>query len=249
MAVLPHEGTFSIMYGSYPVPVGSGYCAGYLARPDRAGRYPVVVLVPDLDGFTAHEKHVARRLARRGLAVLGVDFYGRRPAGREAALSAYHRLDDGHALRLLDEAHEFLASPDVTWTNADRVGVLGLEIGGRFALSAAARRPWVGAAAVVGTPLTGDEDRRHPVAGLLEHLPVPVLGLYGADDQLVAVETVDEAQARNAAGTWLLYTGARHGFLDETGDDFSADAAEDALARLAEFFLARLPAADTADLG
>lgn len=249
MAVLPHEGTFPIMYGTYPVPVGSGYCTGYLARPDRSGEYPVVLLVPDLDGVTAHEKHVARRLARRGLAVVGVDFYGRRPLGREAALAAYHRLDDGLALRILDEAHEFLASPDVTWARAERVGILGLEVGGRFALAAAAHRPWVGAAAVVGTPLTGDDERRFPVADLLSHIGAPVLGLYGAEDQLVAVETVDEAQARNPTGTWLLYTGSRHAFLDETADDFSADAAEDALVRLAEFFLQRLPAAETADLG
>lgn len=249
MAVLPHEGTFSIMYGSYPVPVGSGYCAGYLARPDRAGRYPVVILVPDLDGFTSHEKNLARRLARRGLAVVGVDFYGHRPTGRQAALAAYHRLDDSVAGRILDEAHQFLSSRDVSWALPSRVGILGLEIGGRFALTAAARRSWVAATALVATPLTGDEDREFPVAEILEHIAVPVLGLYGAEDQLVAVESVDEAQARNGSGTWLLYDGARHAFLDETAPDYAVDSAEDAVVRLTEFFLRQLPAAETPELG
>ena len=32
VAVLPHEGTYSIMYGPFGVPVGAGYRPGYLAR-------------------------------------------------------------------------------------------------------------------------------------------------------------------------------------------------------------------------
>ncbi len=67
MAVLPHEGTYAVMYGPLSVSVGAGYRRGYLARPDQAGRFPTVILSPDLDGLGAHEKHVARRLARRGV--------------------------------------------------------------------------------------------------------------------------------------------------------------------------------------
>ncbi len=84
---------------------------------------------------------------------------------------------------------------------------------------------------------------------MLDHLPVPVLGLYGADDDLIATETVDEAQSRNASGTWLLYSGAGHGFLDEVGEGYDEAAAEDAIARLAEFFLRNLPKSDEDELG
>ena len=45
MAVLPHEGTHSIMYGGWPLPIGSTQRTQYLARPDAAGRFPVVLVL------------------------------------------------------------------------------------------------------------------------------------------------------------------------------------------------------------
>jgi carboxymethylenebutenolidase len=231
------------MYGSLPVPVGSGYRRGYLARPDRSGRFPVVVLVPDVDGLTAHEKALARRLARRGIAVLAVDMYDTTGSDGEAALQAYHDFDDAEAIRILDECQEYLASQDIDWAVDRPVGILGLEVGGRFALLAAAYRDWVGSAAVVYAPLTGDEERRFPVGDVLEHLGRPILGLYGALDDLIAVESVDEAQRRNPAGQWLLYEGAGHGFMNDSGAGYEVSAAEDALARVADFFASTLPAA------
>lgn len=246
MAVLPHEGTYSVMYGTFPIPVGSAYRRGYLTRPDRAGRFPVVILVPDLDGLNAHEKALARRLARNGIAVASVEPV---PLDGRSPLAVYGGVDDNEVLRVLDETHAFLASDDIEWAHSERIGVLGLEVGGRFALIQAAHRPWVGAAAVVYSPLTGDEERRYPVADMLEHLAPPVLGLYGSADELIAPESVDEAQRRNAGGTWLLYEAARHGFMNESHEGYDVSAAEDAVARLIEFFHTHLPAPQVVDLG
>lgn len=249
MATLPHEGTYSVMYGNLTVSVGSGYRGGYLARPDQAGRWPVVVLVHDLDGLGAHEKYVARRLARKGLAVVCVELYPDKPELGDAGLKAYNAMTDGQALRVLDEAHEYLSSDDIEWALTDRIGMLGLDVGGRFALITAAHRTWVGASAVAYTPLTGDEQRDFPVADMLGHLATPVLGLYGTEDELIDADSVDEAQARNPSGQWLLYQGAGHGFLDEVGPGFDAASFEDAIVRLSDFFARNLPAAEIIDLG
>jgi carboxymethylenebutenolidase len=246
MAALPHEGEYSVMYRTFPIPVGSSYRRGYLTRPDKAGRFPVVVLIPDVDGLNAHEKNLARRLARRGIAVASVHPF---ESATGSSLRAYAELDDREVVRILDETHEFLASDDIDWAHADRVGVLGLDIGGRFALIQAAHRPWVAAAAAVYTPLTGDEDRRFPVADMLEHLAPPVLGLYGAADELIAGESVDEAQRRNAGGSWLLYENAGHGFMNESHPGYDVAAAEDAVARLVAFFQTHLPAPEVLVVG
>lgn len=245
MAVLPHEGTHSIMYGSWPLPIGSSLRTQYLARPDAAGRFPVVLVLPTLDGLSGFEKDVCRTFARWGLAAIGVNFY--RQAGDP--LEAYDALPDRQAMRDLDEIHEFVVSDDVNWAVSGDVGVLGLDVGGRFALVGAATRPWVRSVAVAYTPLTGDEDREYQVASYLDNLPVPVLGLYGADDHLIAVETVDEAQRRNHHGQWLLYEGAAHAFLDADAETYNADAASDAIPRLVDFFKATLPPAEEIDLG
>ncbi len=245
MAVLPHEGTFSIMYGNLNIPVGSGYRHGYLSRPDDAGRFPTLLVLPGITGLSSSEKDYARRLSRRGLACLVVDIY----PGDDDPLLAYHDRSDREILSDLDEAFEFLQSDDVFWALHDVVGVVGFDIGGRLALILAAHRPWVGASVVVSTPLTGDENRTYPVAEMLQHLAVPILGLYGAADALIAAETINEAQRRNEAGQWLLYEGSGHGFYHDHSPDYDPAAAADAFDRMAALLLSSLPAAEVEDLG
>lgn len=246
MAVLDHEGTYSIMYGPFALPVGSSHRPGYLSRPDKAGRWPVVIVLPDISGLTSFEKDLCRHLARSGIASVTLELYRERTGD---PFDDYAALSDRRAMTDLDEVHEFLVSEDVDWAHADAVGLLGLDVSGRFALAAAANRPWVRSTVVCYTPLTGDDERELQVADVLSHIAVPVLGLYGADDDLIDTETVDEAQRRNDSGQWLLYEGTGHGFLDIDTDTYSADASADALARLTAFFLQTLPQAEAIDLG
>lgn len=245
MAVLSHEGTYPIMYGSLPIPVGSAHRTGYLSRPDESGKVPTVFVLPDLDGMGSVEKDLCRRLARRGFAALSIDLYGKPGEG----LDLYNDLSDDSALYVIEEMHQYLISSDVVWNVADEVGILSSDVGGRFALIKAATRDWVRSLVLCYAPLTGDEEREHQVADYLDHLPVPVLGLYGADDDLIDNSTVDEAQRRNDHGQWLLYEGVGHGFLDIDGDNFDQSAADDALARIVGFFEATLPKPQIEDLG
>jgi len=245
LAVLSHEGTYPIMYGPWPIPVGASHRNGYLARPDEAGKVPVVFVVPDLDGMGSFEKDLCRRLAREGFAALTIDLYGQ----TGDPLDLYNSLTDDRALAILDELHQFVVSDDVGWNVEDRMGLLGIDVGGRFAIIKAATRDWVRSLALCYTPLTGDDGREHQVAEYLDHLPVPVIGLYGADDDLIGTETVDEAQRRNDHGQWLLYENLGHGFLDIEGDGFDQSAADDAFARLVAFFRGSLAKAEIEDLG
>jgi carboxymethylenebutenolidase len=233
------------MYGSWPIPVGSGHRNGYIARPDEYGRVPVVFVIPDLDGLGSLEKDLCRRLARSGFAALTIDLYGT----EGDPLDLYHELTDERALYVLDELHQYLVSDDIVWNVEDRVGVLATDVGGRFGLIKSATRDWVRSLAHCYSPLTGDEERDYQVADFLDHLPIPVLGLYGADDELIDPSTVDEAQRRNDHGQWLLYEGAGHGFLDIDGENFNQAAADDAMARLVAFFKASLEEAQIEDLG
>lgn len=246
MAVLAHEGTYSIMYGSWPLPIGSGHRTGYIARPDVGGRFPVVMVLSSINGLKSTEKDLCRRLARSGVAAIAFDSYR---APEEDPIAAYDDLSDERAITDIDEIQAFVASDDVDWAISGDVGVLGLDVGGRFALIAAATRPWVRSLALAYTPLTGDEKRSHQVADFLSNLPVPVLGMYGAEDDLISASTVDEAQRRNDHGQWLLYDGARHGFLDIESETFDQAAADDAAARLIAFFKASLDPAEELDLG
>lgn len=204
------------------------------------------MIVPDIDGLSSFEKDLCRSFARHGIAALAIDLYRERTGD---PIDDYLLLSDRSAITDLDEVHEFLESDDVDWSHSGAMGLLGLDVGGRFALALGANRPWVRSVAVGYTPLTGDEEREVQVADLLDHLPIPVLGLYGAEDDLIDTATIDEAQRRNDAGQWLIYAGAGHGFLNINGDSYHADAAADASVRLTQFFLQTLPVAETEDLG
>lgn len=245
LAVLAHEGTYPIMFGALPIPVGAAHRTGYLARPDESGTFPVVVVVPDLNGMNSFEKDLCRRLARSGIAAIAVDLY----RSDDDPLTAYNELSDSRALTDLDEIHEFIVSDDVVWNAGDKIGLLGLDVGGRFALLKAARGGWVSSVAVAYTPLAGDDTRDLQVGDSLGILPVPVLGLYGANDELIDTGSVDEAQDRNPHGQWLLYDNVGHGFIDPTAEGYDESAAEDAVARLIAFFTQTLPAATVEDLG
>lgn len=243
--MLSHEGTYPILYGSLPIPVGSAHRNGYLARPDESGKVPTVFVLPDLDGLSSVEKDLCRRLARRGFAALSIDIYAKLGDG----LDLYNELSDDRALYVIEELHRYLISDDVVWNVTDDVGILSSDVGGRFGLIKAATRDWVRSLVVCYAPLTGDEEREHQVADYLHHLPVPVLGLYGANDDLIDSSTVDEAQRRNDHGQWLLYDNVGHGFLDIDGDNFDQSAADDAMARIVAFFEATLPDPQIEDLG
>ena len=245
MAVLSHEGTYPIMYGTWPIPIGSAHREGYIARPDESGRFPVMLVLPGLDGMGSFEKDLCRRLARTGLAAITLDLYR---TGADP-IASYNDRTDPRVMTDLDEVREFVLSDDVDWNVSDDLGLLGLDVGGRFALIAGATRDWVRSVVVCSTPLTGDEEREHQVESYLNHLPIPVLGLYGADDELIDSGSVDEAQRRNESGQWLLYEGVGHDFFDITSSQFDQAAADDAFARIVGFFQATLDKAVVEDLG
>ena len=138
------------MYGSQAVPIGAGYRPGYLSRPDEAGPFPVVSSFPGLGGLSSGEKTLARHLARNGFATVVVELFS---VDGDDALRQYSETSDREAMVMVEEAYEYLQSDDVFWALPEKVGLLGLDVGGRPALTAAATRPWVGSVAVVSTPL------------------------------------------------------------------------------------------------
>lgn len=241
MAVMAHEGEFPILYEPYGVPVGSGFQPGYLARPDRTGAFPSVLVVPGIKGLTSFDRDACRRLARLGYVAVSIDPYrGQGPgagATLDEAIAAYGSLTDERVLRDLTETMAFLASPDLTFADAEQVAVVGFDTGGRFGLLLT-ERPQVNGVVACYAPL-GDDDRARHVGERLTRLTVPVLGLYGADDELIPVASVDEAAA--LSGQWILYEGARHEFLDPDADAYDEAAASDAWSRIGSFLAAVLP--------
>ncbi|HJT76501.1 MAG TPA: alpha/beta fold hydrolase, partial [Gemmataceae bacterium] len=116
-------------------PSGKDTVQGFVYRPAEPGAFPAVVLVHGDFGLTHAVEDQAVRLARRGYVVLAVDLYrGKAPADLMEA-HILSRLPDDQALADVRAAVDYLTGRDDV--RGDRVGILGWDMGGGYALDAA----------------------------------------------------------------------------------------------------------------
>jgi carboxymethylenebutenolidase len=120
--------------------------------------------------------------------------------------------------------------------DASKIGVTGFCWGGRKTWLYAAHNPavkagvaWYGRLVGESTPLTP----KHPV-DIAGQLKAPVLGLYGAADTGIPLDTVDKMKAALAAGnpasrasTFVVYPDAPHAFHADYRPTFRKEPAED----------------------
>lgn len=233
MSVLDGEGRVPIIYGTSAQPLGRSRDA-FIARPNVEGLHPLVVVAHGPRGVNTHVKTLCRLLARHGYAAMAPDLY-RRPGypfeDLDAAEAGFAEvIASGAAADLA--ASLALATRSITgWASTERIGLVGLGGGGPAAARVAGEE---GAAALVlaYSPLDG-------VAESLEGTGVPVLGLYGADDEVVPVDRVREF-ASDPSVEVALYSGAAHEFLDDGAESWEPQAAADAAERIVGFFDSRL---------
>lgn len=218
---------------------------GYDARPEAAGRYPIVLVICGFTGNNDQNKDVVRRFAQAGYYAIAPELYS-----REGGMQGKNFQEMGQISSKVTRAQylgDIGAAADYakqqSWARADRLGVTGFCGGGALALHTAAEYPGVTAA----VPWYGHVKRTYPDApgvdasSLASRIKAPVLGLYGGADTGIAPEDVKrfEAELRktNLSVEFVLYPGAPHAFFsDDRPQVYKKDAAEDAWKRCLAFF-------------
>ena len=218
----------------------------YEARPAAAGKYPVVVVIPEVFGMHEHIRDVTRRFAREGF--LAVTF---EPYAREGGVM--HLPDLDAVRKVVDPVPDARVMADLdailAWikkhpsARADRIGMTGFCRGGMYTLLYAARNrelraavPWYGQlrpALTPGVRTVGPLD-------VAAQIKAPVLGLYGAEDLGIPVADVKTLEAAlKAAGRtaeFVIYPGAPHAFFADYRPSYRAEAARDAWGRCIDWF-------------
>jgi carboxymethylenebutenolidase len=218
----------------------------YEARPAAAGKYPVVVVIPEVFGMHEHIRDVTRRFAREGF--LAVTF---EPYAREGGVM--HLPDLDAVRKVVDPVPDARVMADLdailAWikkhpsARADRIGMTGFCRGGMYTLLYAARNrelraavPWYGQlrpALTPGVRTVGPLD-------VAAQINAPVLGLYGAEDLGIPVSDVKTLEAAlKAAGKtaeFVIYPGAPHAFFADYRPSYRPEAARDAWARCIAWF-------------
>ena len=229
------------------VPSGDFQVPIYEARPAAPpGKYPVVLVIPEVWGMHEHIKDVARRFAKEGY--LGVTF---EPYAREGGV--VHLSDLAEVRKVVDPVPDARVMGDLDAlvayvkkhpaARADRIGVTGFCRGGMYTLLFAAHSREVKAAAPWYGPIKPAKTPGVRTAGPLDlvgQIQAPILGLYGAEDLGIPVADVKEMEAAlKAAGKtaeFVIYPGAPHAFHADYRPSYRAEAAKDAWGRCGAFF-------------
>ncbi len=218
----------------------------YEARPSAAGKYPVLLVIPEIFGMHEHIKDVTRRFAKEGF--LGITF---EPYAREGGV--LHLPDMPSVRKIVDSVPDMRVLADLDALAAygkqhpaarpDRIGVTGFCRGGMYTLLYAAHNPELKAAVAWYGQIKPEKKPRIRTEGPLDvaaHIKTPLLGLYGGEDMGIPVADVKEMEAavKESGGTaeFIIYAGAPHAFFADYRPSYRSDAAKDAWNRCLAWF-------------
>lgn len=202
--------------------VADGRIPAYVARPAKAGRHPVVLVVQEIFGVHEHIQDMCRRFAKLGYYAIAPELFARQ--GDVSKMSDINtilsevvsKVPDAQVCADLDAAIAFAGASGHGRT--DRVGLVGYCWGGRTAWIYALHNPKLKAAVAYYGLLEGMKSPirpRDPIEFGAE-LKVPVLGLYASKDAYIKPEVVArmrEAVAKSASGSELvIFPDVDHGF-------------------------------------
>lgn len=217
---------------------------GYFVFPsDMIEPLPAIIMIHEWWGLNDNIRSMADRLAGEGYIVLAVDLFSGEVApsangARELMLRVVENQES--AYENIRQAYAFVDSI----AGAPRVGSLGWCFGGGWSLNTALLFPnELDAAVIYYGQVTNDEDQLRP-------LNVPILGLFGARDTGIKVESVQafETALENLRKTYdiHIYPNAEHAFANPTGKAYNENVADDAWQRTLQFLEANLMAAPDA---
>ncbi|WP_395649596.1 dienelactone hydrolase family protein [Brevundimonas sp.] len=239
---------------NYPAPDGFALPA-YVARPEGAGPFPVVIVASEIFGVHAYIEDICRRLAKAGYAAIAPAFFVR--VADPAPLSDFAQIRT-----IVSQAKYEQVMGDVSatldWVAAqawatDKIGITGYCWGGKVVWQACARFDqieagvaWYGqlAPSPTATPEQIAAGAPWPV-DLAKDLKAPVLGLYGGQDQGIPLTAVEGMTAAlTAAGKTDsridVYPDAQHGFHADYRASYNAADAADGWTKLLGVFQSHL---------
>jgi carboxymethylenebutenolidase len=225
------------------LPVADGVIPAYVARPAKAGKHPVILVVQEIFGVHEHIKDVARRYAKMGYYAIAPEMFARqgdvsKMSDIGAILSeVVSKVPDAQVMSDLDAAVAFAKAQGA---DASRVGLVGFCWGGRTAWLYARHNPKLKAAVAYYGLLEGMKGPIKPYDPIEigEQLTVPVLGLYSGADAFVkpdAIARMRGAIAKSASGSEIVvFPNVDHGFnadyrpsYDKTAATYAAKLARD----------------------
>ncbi len=228
------------------IPVKDGQIPGYHAHPKEGGPFPTVLVIQEIFGVHEHIRDVCRRFAKLGYFAVAPALYARE--GDVSGMSDIQEIIGKVVSKVPDAQVASDLDATLAWAkgtgraDTGRLGVTGFCWGGRQVWLYAAHNPSVKAAVAWYGPLAGQTNELRPKnpIDLAAEINVPVLGLYGAADQGIPLDTIEKMRdALKAAGKpsqIVIYPDTPHGFHADYRPSYRPEQAKDGWKRLLAWF-------------
>jgi carboxymethylenebutenolidase len=230
--VPPDEKRIKVGYETVQSPDGNGSIKGYLARPAKSGKLPVVLVIHENRGLNPYIEDVARRLALANFIAYapdGLTSVGGYPGNDEKGAEAFRKVDGKKMTEDFVAAAKWLkARPDST----RKLGAVGFCFGGGMVNQLAVR---LGADLNAGVAFYG----RQAAADDVPKISAPLLLQYAGNDQRIneGIAAYEAAlKANNKVYQIYMYEGKQHGFHNDTTPRYDEESAKLAWTRTLEFF-------------
>ena len=228
---IPNENDLKLIEKETTFKSGVDTLKGFVARPNKEGKFPAVVVIHEIYGLNDNIRNITRRLAKEGYAAMAVDLFG----GRIKAVCIARAMGamltgktDHFGTRDLKSALDYFS--EESFVDAEHLGAIGFCMGGGFAIVWACEDKRLKTIA----PFYGTNPK--PIEKLKDICSV--VGSYPEKDFTAKMgkklnEVLDEQAIPHNI---KIYEGAKHSFMNEDGKAYDPEAAEDAWERTLEFF-------------
>ncbi|MDR5754791.1 MULTISPECIES: dienelactone hydrolase family protein [unclassified Caballeronia] len=220
----------------------------YRAQPKGKTKLPVIIVIHEIFGVHEHIADVCRRFAKLGYLAIAPDLYTRQ--GDASAYKSMQQLNEELVSKVPDSQVISDIDATVAWAgehggDVSRLGITGFCWGGRITWLYAEHNPRVKAAVAWYGRLTGNKTPNNPSFPIdnAGELKVPVLGLYGRQDQSIPQDTIEAMKQAIAGGPavargsqFVVYDDAPHAFFADYRPSYRKADAEDGWRRALAWF-------------
>ena len=230
--IKPDDNRIKVGYEVVQSPEGNGSIKGYLARPAKGKKLPVVLVIHENRGLNPYIEDVARRFAVANFIAFapdGLTSVGGYPGNNEEGGVLFRKVD-GKKM-----TEDFVASAKWLKANKDsnhKLGAVGFCFGGGMVNQLAVR---LGPDLNAGVAFYG---RQAGVADVPK-ISAPLLFNYAGNDQGInaGIQAYEAALTENKkVFVSHIYEGKQHGFHNDTTPRYDEEAAKLAWTRTIEWF-------------
>ncbi len=236
-AAMPPESDEGLVTDYITYPGKDTEMKAFMARPQKEGKYPAVIVIHEIWGLNSHIEDVTKRMAKEGFLSIAPDALS--PVGGTprdntgSATSSIRELDADQTVQNFVAAVKYLKTNPLS---TGKVGCTGFCWGGGMTNQVAVHSPDLDAA----VPYYGSQPSREDVA----KIKAPIMAHYGKNDERINAGIPAFEEALKAAGIEyqiFIYEGAGHAFNNDSNPDrYNEQAAKLAWERTIKFFKEKL---------